>query len=408
MHAACLILLTLLPGANVGYDLTGTVLDVEGQPLAGASVFISTAKPREGRGILCPSCYADCAKSARTAADGTFRIESLDQGLLFRVLVAAEDYLPQFADDVDPAKEPREVRLKALPKDVSSKDMLRGRVLDQRGKPIAGATVEPFGYKTPDRRWWGPNPDVDPLAVTNLEGEFLITCRSPTEEIDVKVDGPRHAARIYQSLPTGAKAHEFALEDGAIVSGTILNDGQPVEGIAVGLCQSDRGSNSFLGAMSIATDEQGRFMFQAVYPDNEFYIYTTMGSGKGRGTIPIERFAVGKSNTSLELGEFHLRPTHRVSGRVVLTDGKPLPQPSRIFIGREEAWDSLQRVLKPDGGFAVEGLPTEAIKFSVRVAGYRLSVNRNRSQIVGAGGVAVFVDRDLDDLEIVLEPDGAK
>lgn len=405
MYAACLILLTALPGADSGYDLTGTVLTAEGQSLGGASVFISTARPRKGRGILCPSCYADCAKSAKTAEDGRFRIESLDRELLFRVLVVAEGAAPQFVEDVDPAKKPIEVRLARLPEDVAPKDTFHGRVLDQRGKPIVGASVEPFGYKTPNRRWWGPNREVDPLAVTNLHGEFLITCRAPTEEIDVQVTAPRHAARIYQSLPTGAKGHELTLEDGAIVTGAILEDGQPVEGIVVGLCQTDRASASFLGPMSIATDEHGRFTFDAVYPQNEFYIYTTMLSGKGRGTIPIERFAVGESNTSLELGEFHLQATHRVSGRVVLSDGKSLPEPTHLLVSREEAWDSQQLALKPRGGFTVEGLPTEAIEFSVRLAGYRLAPNRNRFQIVGHGGVAVFVDRDRDDLEIVLEPD---
>jgi len=39
--------------------LTGTVRDDAGEPLPGASVFIYTAAPKEGVGLLCPSCYAD-------------------------------------------------------------------------------------------------------------------------------------------------------------------------------------------------------------------------------------------------------------------------------------------------------------------------------------------------------------
>src|SRR5690348_5167557 len=70
-------------------DLTGVVKDSDGQPLPQASVFIYTAGPKIGTGILCPSCYADCRKRATTDAEGRFKIESLDPNLLFRILVVA-------------------------------------------------------------------------------------------------------------------------------------------------------------------------------------------------------------------------------------------------------------------------------------------------------------------------------
>src|SRR5262245_4320804 len=43
--------------SSVHPDLTGIVKDSEGKPLDRASVFIYTAGPKEGTGILCPSCY---------------------------------------------------------------------------------------------------------------------------------------------------------------------------------------------------------------------------------------------------------------------------------------------------------------------------------------------------------------
>jgi len=36
--------------------LTGVVQDQKSQPVAGATVFIYTAGPKDGPGILCPSC----------------------------------------------------------------------------------------------------------------------------------------------------------------------------------------------------------------------------------------------------------------------------------------------------------------------------------------------------------------
>ena len=43
-------------------NAAGTVKDSQGTPLDHANVFIYTAAPKEGVGILCPSCYADCRK----------------------------------------------------------------------------------------------------------------------------------------------------------------------------------------------------------------------------------------------------------------------------------------------------------------------------------------------------------
>src|SRR6266496_2855775 len=61
-----------------GPKLTGTVLNEAGKPLSGASVFIYTAAPKEGVGILCPSCYPDCRKQAKSDGQGQFAIEDMD------------------------------------------------------------------------------------------------------------------------------------------------------------------------------------------------------------------------------------------------------------------------------------------------------------------------------------------
>src|SRR5437899_6965144 len=86
-------------------NLKGTVRDENGQALSNATVFIYTAGPKKGAGIMCPSCYADCRKQATTDSTGKFSIQRLDPTLLFRVLVAAKDHRPEFVSKVDPAKE---------------------------------------------------------------------------------------------------------------------------------------------------------------------------------------------------------------------------------------------------------------------------------------------------------------
>src|SRR4051812_16331764 len=69
--------------------LSGMIQNEAGEPVKGARVFIYTAAPKEGIGVLCPSCYADCRKRGISDEQGRFAIEDLDPTLLFRVLVVA-------------------------------------------------------------------------------------------------------------------------------------------------------------------------------------------------------------------------------------------------------------------------------------------------------------------------------
>src|SRR5215475_12393599 len=108
-------------------DLTGTVKDSEGNPLDHASVFIYTAGPKEGTGILCPSCYADCRKHTTTGSDGQFKIESLDPTLLFRILVVAKGKEPKFMPKVDPANKPLDVALKPARDGLKADQQMKGR-----------------------------------------------------------------------------------------------------------------------------------------------------------------------------------------------------------------------------------------------------------------------------------------
>ncbi len=191
------------------------------------------------------------------------------------------------------------------------------------------------------------------------------------------------------------------------MKGRILKDGKPVSGIAVGLVQCDRGAGRFVGASRIATGADGRFTFVNVYPNDEHFLYTAMQDAAGLGALPTERVAVGGDNTVKDVGDRSLAPVYRISGRIILTDGKVLPAGARLLLSREDAWDSQTVVLAVDGSFAFAGVPEEPVTLSTRLPGYHLASKRNRFQQVREG-VALFVDADRPDLELVFEPDGKK
>jgi hypothetical protein len=248
-------------------------------------------------------------------------------------------------------------------------------------------------------------PGVDPLAVTNQRGEFMIASEEPDVALYLEVSAPRRATRIFDLLPTGEKVHELKLGEGAYVTGTLVRDGRPVAGVTVGLCQADRGAGTFVGEYMIDTGEKGRFEVSNVVPNSEVYLYTKMKDAGRFGFLPVKSLTLGDHGSRFEAGPLALEPAHRLAGRVRLTDGKPVPADTQILVSREYAWDTACVTLDPDGRFALSGVPTEPLEIVARIPGYRLATSRMPFQQMRSGTFAVYVEGDRADLEVFLEPD---
>ena len=246
--------------AKPRHDLSGTVQNQEAQPIRNATVFIYTAGPKEGPGVLCPFCYADCRKRATTDASGKFTIESLDPDLLFRVLVVAADCQPTFVSKVDPAVKPILVKLKPTRHGETSDKRLQGRVVDLDGKPIAGAVINIRSVTRAESTRFGGNYDVDPLAVSDDSGSFVINSTNSFDAAGVDVEARGYAKAVFQSLATGDAIHTLKLTEGAVLKGRIVKGAQPLAGVEVGVAGADRNSEVFVGDFSVGTDKDGRFL----------------------------------------------------------------------------------------------------------------------------------------------------
>src|SRR5262249_16890664 len=153
---------------------------------------------RQGAGYICPSCYADCRKSARSVAGGRFKIESLDPALLFRILVVAPGFAPKFVGKVDPGAAPLEVELQV--RDISNipaKQLVTGRVLDPAKKPIPQAVVSVTSTHIGNTGYGSPPEGTDAVSVTDENGEFLLSSRQPFDAMDLQVEGRGLARAIF-------------------------------------------------------------------------------------------------------------------------------------------------------------------------------------------------------------------
>src|ERR1051325_8500884 len=388
-------------------DLRGSVLSAANQPLENASIFIYTAGPRTGVGTYCPSCYADCRKSARSGKDGTFRIESLDPGLIFRVLVTAPGFEPKIVDKVDPTNGTIQATLKRQNLDrLGTRNKLTGRVLGPKGEPIEGAKVE-FHWIEEGRRGCGGVCDewgVQPLAVTDENGAFTLTAKHAFDRMSISVEARALARSKFLKLPS-AETHTLRMTEGADIKGRVMREGKPVPNSIVGLVSVDR-SDLFTGEYEIAADEEGGYFFANIPPGQAYYVYTRMKNAPTNGGVArTVKFNAGTDETITRVEDLVIASALRITGRVMLADDEPITAGSRMWLGREDAWDSLADIDVPsDGSFRLEGVPPELVTFGARVRGYRLSEDNPNIDRLNPFRLMGSVSTNMDGFIILLQP----
>ncbi len=181
------------------------------------------------------------------------------------------------------------------------------------------------------------------------------------------------APRRFDALDTGTERHTLALNRGASIRGRLVSHGQPVGRAEMGLVFRDRMIDRFYPEVRVGTEPDGSFLFVNVPVPGEWYVYAKMESIHSRGATAAVECVTEREDETVSLGDVMLQPGHRVSGRVVLTDGKPIPDGMRIRLSAKRAWDDQTHELPPDGRFEFVGLPTDDFSISPAVKGYQPS-----------------------------------
>lgn len=384
-------------------DLSGVVAGSDGTPLPKAMVFIYTAGPKHGSSGLCPSCYADCSKKAQSDAQGHFVIPALDPALVFRVLAVAAGHENQFVTKVDPAKGELKISLKPLSAEAMNSPLrVKGLIIGEDGQPIANATIGPEGASIGSETHWGGTDDyLDPVAVSDEQGHFVLHCKTNVLSIFARARGLGVAEKWVEFKPGGD--YVVRMEEGVAVTGRLVCEGQPLPDISVDCSTTDRVCGKYLDCAQVATRSDGRFLIPNVPPGREFFFCASMDSLRGHGAIAPKSFKTDRSGTTLDLGDIQVKPGHRLEGKIELSDGKPIPPGTMLMLSRSNVRDISQQELGPDGSFKFTGVPAESLGINVRVKGYIFS-KRNPSLDWLNGGIVGKLDGDTTGLILLLEP----
>lgn len=286
--------------------LTGRVVGPEGRPIAKATVRVSA--PRQ-------------QVSARTDAEGDFRLEGLVIGTRYELATEARGFAPdhrmltlESVEDLEIVLEPGLA--------------VTGRLVTEAGEPIGGATVvlaphqvdpRARGYSSAAQR------ELLPEAESDGEGRFRVG-ELPALPMVLVARAKGLAEKIVSGVDLTDVVGELDLGDIELVPGVALHgvvrsrDAEPVAGAEIWIYYS----NPLLWAArfeaeerQIATDERGRFVLPGLDGDRSYNLGV-------RHPEYVDKWLNEVVAGSEELFEIVLDRGARVSGRILDETGDPV------------------------------------------------------------------------------------
>ncbi|MDV6031182.1 MAG: hypothetical protein F9B45_13970 [Phycisphaera sp. RhM] len=385
------VLVSLLLTAGTA-ELSGRVVDSEEAPVAGAIVVVSTAKPRVGPATTCPSCYRDCTKRTTTDSNGRFSIPDLSDSLLFSLAAGGAGYQGQVSEHFDPTLKP-EIKFELEPiQRTETIEVLRGRVINLDGDPIAGAQVRPHNILRSNGIGGGSDRSVTPLTLTDAEGVFEMSVGDHIQWIDLRINASAHAPAQTRWSRSGDDGLSISLGAGADLRGRLVFRGRPVAGVEVGLVQKNRMMGSIVTPQEVFTDESGVFTFEQLPPELDYALYTHTGQAAS-AVLPLSFVQAPRHGELADLGDIPAVEPRRLSVTVTTSDGAPLPSDSYVYIGRRYGWRGSQLPLeqKTTSTVSILDAAPEVYQVGVRAKGYTvletqptLNVDLSRSYSVDA------------------------
>lgn len=337
-----------VPGANAAVtDLSGKVLDENGQPVAGARVL------SYGITYLPPSARLEQETTA--APDGSFTLTGLPglgEGTMMRgrsVVVLAEGYaiggtMIEGSEGADRLM----VRL-------SQPGLLSGKVTGPDGQPLAQAKVQVLGAESPQGSgasflWlWDTVGSV--TAETRTDGTFSLERLPVGSRLILYLEHPRYASRMYQGAIAGEEGLVIALQEAGSLEGRVVwrETGQGVPQVKVfGIAAAEESSWG-----TVLTDSEGHYRLTGLSGGEYEVMLFPVKEGEAwvRPGTSIATVAAGQV-ASLDLEVIR---GERVSGRVIdAENGRPV---ASVMITWDQEQGILPIITKEDGTFEFRAAP---------------------------------------------------
>ncbi len=279
---------------------------------------------------------------------------------------------------------------------------VKGKVVGPDGKPVVGAKLSPRTVVVREKG-----------ITTGPQGDFTFTAeRILIDHFAMSVEAPGLASKVFTLPATGIVPSPLKMGVGVIVTGRVIRDGKPVAGVAMGLQQTQRSLDDYLGDLDARTDAQGRFRFEHVFTDQGFAVGAVTGSLNDHGAVTPRTSQTGADGSVIDLGDFEVQRGRRLAGRVIFADGKAIPAGTQVQASSENVPGRIRAAVDAQGRFELLGLPESEVHVWVWLPGnnrllppgYRLSSRNKCVDPLNPFLLAGRLDRDVDNLTILFEP----
>jgi protocatechuate 3,4-dioxygenase beta subunit len=344
-----------------GADATIDVVLHAGSPVTGRLV-AGEERPVPGRVALQETderpvpYYLDDRLGADAGGDGRFRL-TLPPGA-HALAVSAPGYASRRVEvDVGTGGSPVDLGDLAL----ESGLVIRGRVRDRAGAPVADAQVFAFPHRG---MAMGGGPMSRGQGRTESDGTFLLGgLGAGTHRVSVSASGYAEAVRPVDSAPSPGTPVEFVLDRAGAISGVVADEaGQPIESFRVSARQAtEPGPMSGAGARGdtfAAAD--GRFVLEDV-PDGTWVIEA---SAPDRASGVVSGVVVAGGATA-DAGRIRLGAGGVVRGLVVDGGGAPVGGASVRLVGAGRSYSfprDTEAVSDPGGAFELRGVESGTVE----------------------------------------------
>ena len=385
--------------------VSGVVVDENKAPVAGAVVAPQQVS-RGGRGAMFMFRAAQAERTAYSGADGRFSAFAPEGDL--QVTAQKSGWPPGHSETLRVAAGERKANITiTVPHGIA----VNGRVVDQNGKPVAGASVAtaeaegggfgPGGMRrmivNRMRRGGGNDPSVH----TGNDGTFTVRLKEGTYDFVVSHEGFSHANLSGQHVTTSMKPLEVRLDPSVEITGRVVRSGAGVAGATVGTASMGGDFASDMtqgdGSFRLADLSPGQMMLVVSKPDE--FVQTIKPVTAPAKDLVIELPAGGT-----------------VSGRVVdKSAGKPITSfEAGVTVPRGGGGmmvmtpPMMQAFNSDDGSFTLENVPAGQVQITASAPGY---VAARVSTTVAEGkpvtGLEIPLDSGVKLSGRVTGPDGA-
>jgi hypothetical protein len=285
---------------KMGAPVTGRVIDKQGNPIAGARIY-------EGDTYW----YRSKEPFAKTDSQGNFRSNPTNTKPGRTTLtVQASGYAPDLkVVTIKPGLALLEFRL-------GPGRVIQGKVVDQAGKPIAGAFINA-------RTWREQRHRLNLQAKTDADGSFKIT-DAPNDEVSFDIDKQGYMMRENYPMEPGKGEYTITLRPLLKVHGKVLDakTGKPIDKFTVtnGFDHED-GRAPQWDTFTVRTFTGGQYEFEYM---QEIFTYRLRIDAEGYQSAMSDCIRPSEISESQVVLDFKLDKAAAVEGVVLSPDGTPL------------------------------------------------------------------------------------